>query len=223
VQTVATVPMVGSRIRLSMGTAMVLGKPAPFVSAFVTDVDEAIRAHSPSHGMSTIQRAWLAFCVTAVLVTNSICWARFERASLGSYALAARSWLCRHSKLPWDELLVARVRVSLRPYGLHSGRLVIDDTDNKRSKAAHTLAHLYKLHDKESRGYIWGQSLVCLVLVTPKISIPVGFVFYQPAPELSAWYKQDKALKKQGVPKKQRPSQPPANPLYPTKQALAWA
>jgi len=45
--------------------------------------------------------------------------------------------------------------------------------------------------------------------------------FYQPAPELSAWYKQEKALKKQGVPKKQRPSQPPANPLYPTKQALA--
>src|SRR6266699_959478 len=68
---------------------------------------------------------------------------------------------------------------------------------------------------------VWGQSLVFLVLVTPKISLPVGFVFYQPAPELSAWYKQDKALKKQGVPKKQRPSPPPANPLYPTKQALA--
>ena len=70
---------------------MVLGKPAPFVRAFVNTVDEAIRAHTPSHGMSTMQRAWLAFCVTAVLVTNSICWARFERASLGSYALAALS------------------------------------------------------------------------------------------------------------------------------------
>ena len=200
---------------------MVLGKPAPFVSAFVTAVDEAIRAQSPSHGMSTMQRAWLAFCITAVLVTNSICWARFERASLGSYSLAALSWMFRHSKIPWDELLVASVRVILRHYGLHSGSLVIDDTDNKRSKAAQTLAHLYKLRDKESGGYVWGQSLVFLVLVTPKISIPVGFAFYQPAPELSAWYKKDKALKKQGVPKKQRPSQPPANPLYPTKQALA--
>ena len=200
---------------------MVLGKPAPFVSAFVDAVDEAIRAHNPSHGMSTMQRAWLAFCVTAVLVTNSICWARFERASLGRYSLAALSWMFRHSKIPWDELLVASVRVILRHYGLHSGSLVIDDTDNKRSKSAQTLAHLYKLHDKESGGYVWGQSLVFLVLVTPKISIPVGFAFYQPAPELSAWYKKDKALKKQGVPKKQRPSQPPANPLYPTKQALA--
>jgi hypothetical protein len=204
-----------------MGIAMVLGTPAPFVSAFVDAIDEAIRAHSPHYGLSTMQRAWLAFCVTAVLVTNSICWARFERASLGRYSLAALSWMFRHSKLPWDELLVASVRVILRHYGLHSGSLVIDDTDNKRSKSAYTLAYLYKLHDKESGGYVWGQSLVFLVLVTPTISLPVGFAFYQPAPELSAWDKKDKALKKQGVPKKPRPSQPPANPLYPTKQALA--
>ena len=35
---------------------MVLGKPAPFVSAFVNAVDEAIRAHRPGHGMSTMQQ-----------------------------------------------------------------------------------------------------------------------------------------------------------------------
>ena len=34
---------------------MIIGKPAPFVSAFVDAVDEAIRAHSPSHGMSAMQ------------------------------------------------------------------------------------------------------------------------------------------------------------------------
>ena len=54
-----------------LGTLMIIGKPAPFVSAFVEAVDAAIRAHQPSHGMSAIQRTWLAFCVTAVLVTNS--------------------------------------------------------------------------------------------------------------------------------------------------------
>ena len=99
--------------------------------------------------------------------------------------------------------------------------MVIDDTDNKRSKSATTLAHLYKLRDKESGGYVWGQSLVFLVLVTPQITLPVGFVFYQPAPELSEWYKKEKALKKQGIPKQQRPPKPPVNPNYPTKQALA--
>src|SRR6266567_6653778 len=200
---------------------MVLGKPAPFVRAFVDAVDAAIRMHQPHHAMSVTQRTWLAFCITAVLVTNSICWARFARASLGTYALAALSWMFRHSKMPWEPLLVASVRVILRQYGITSGSLVIDDTDNQRSKSAKTLAYLYKLRDKESGGYIWGQSLVFLVLVTPKISIPVGFVFYQPAPELSAWYKKAKALKKQGVATPQRPPKPPANPASPTKQQLA--
>jgi hypothetical protein len=162
---------------------MLIGKPAPFMNAFIDAVDEAIRAHSPSHGLTAIQRAWLAFCVTAVLVTNSICWARFERASLGTYSLAALSWMFRHSKIPWDALLVASVRVILRHYGLTGGSLVIDDTDNQRSKSAKALAHLYKLRDKESGGYVWGQSLVFLVLVTPQITLPGGFAFYQPAPE----------------------------------------
>jgi hypothetical protein len=200
---------------------MILAKPAPFVSAFIDAVDDAIRQQNPNHGMSAIQRTWLAFCITAVLVTNSICWARFERASLGTYSLAALSWMFRHSKIPWDHLLVASVRVILRHHGLTSGSLVIDDTDNPRSKSAKALAHLYKLRDKESGGYVWGQSLVFLLLVTPKISIPVGFVFYQPDPELSAWYPKEKALKKQKVPKAQRPPKPAPNPDYPTKQQLA--
>ena len=200
---------------------MIIGKPAPFVRAFVEAVDDAIREHHPSHAMSATQRAWLAFCVTAVLVTNSICWARFERASLGTYSLAALSWMFRHSKIPWDTLLVASVRVILRHHDITSGHLVIDDTDNPRSKSAKALAHLYKLRDQERGGYLWGQSLVFLVLVTPKISIPVGFVFYQPAPALSAWYKKEKALKKQGVPKKQRPPKPVSNPQYPPKEQLA--
>jgi len=200
---------------------MIIGKPAPFVSAFVDAVDAAIRAHQPHHAMSVTQRTWLAFCITAVLVTNSICWARFERASLGTYAMAALSWMFRHSKIPWDQLLVASVRVILRHHGLTSGSLVIDDTDNPRSKSAKAIAYLYKLRDKESGGYLWGQSLVFLVLVTPKISMPVGVVFYQPAPAISAWYRTDKALKKQGVPPQQRPRTPAPNPYYPTKEQLA--
>src|SRR3989454_7510555 len=146
---------------------MLIGKPAPFVRTFVEAVDDAIRAHHPRHAMSATQRAWLAFCVTAVLITNSMCWARFERASLGTYALAALSWMFRPSKLPWDKLLVASVRVILRHHGITSGTLVIDDTDNPRSKSATTLAHLYKLREKESGGSLWGHSLVFLVLVTP--------------------------------------------------------
>ena len=106
-------------------------------------------------------------------------------------------------------------------HGITSGSLIVDDTDNPRSKAAKALAYLYKLRDKASGGYLWGQSLVFLVLVTPKISLPVGVVFYQPAPELSAWYKTAKALKKRGGPPTQRPRKPAPNPQYPTKEQLA--
>jgi hypothetical protein len=201
---------------------MLIGKPAPFGRAFVDALDEAIREQSPSHGLSAMQRTWLAFCVTAVLVTNSMCGARCERASLGTYALAAWSWMFRHSQMPWAELLVARGRVILRHYGIISGSLVIDDTDNKRSKSAKALAPLDKLRDKASGGELWGQRLVFLVLVTPQISIPVGVAFYQPAPEFRAWYKKDKALTKQGVAKPQRPPKPPAHPAYPPKQQLAF-
>ncbi|MGH8063823.1 MAG: IS701 family transposase [Candidatus Entotheonellia bacterium] len=207
--------------RLPMGTAMVIAQPAPCVSAVVDAVDQAIREQSPHHGMSAMPRAWLACCVTAVLVTNSIGWARVARASLGTYSLAALSWMFRHRKIPWDALLVASVHVILRDDGLTCGSLVIDDSDNKRSKSAKTLAHLDKLRDQESGGSVWGQSLVFLLVVTPDITLPVGFSFYQPAPELSAWYKQEKALKKPDVPTQQRPPTPPPHPYYPTQQALA--
>jgi hypothetical protein len=153
----------------------------------VDAVDAAIRMHQPHHAMSVTQRTWLAFGITAVLVTHSMCWARFARASLGTYALAARSWMVRHRTMPGEHLLVASVRGILRHHGITSGRLVVDDTDNPRSKAAKALASLDQLRDKARGGYRWGQSLVLLVLVTPNISLPVGVVFSQPAPERSAW------------------------------------
>jgi hypothetical protein len=131
---------------------MIIGTPAPCVRACVEAVDDAIREHHPSHAMSATQRAWLACCVTAVRVTHAMCWARVERASLGTYALAALSWMFRHSKMPWDNLLVARVRVILRHPDITSGHLVIDDTDHPRSKSARALAHLDTRRDQASGG-----------------------------------------------------------------------
>lgn len=60
-----------------------------------------------------------------------------------------------------------------------------------------------------------------LVLVPPKISLPVGVVFSQPAPEASAGDKTAKALKTQGVPTKQRPRKPAPHPPYPPQEHLA--
>ncbi|KJU81953.1 hypothetical protein MBAV_005857 [Candidatus Magnetobacterium bavaricum] len=49
--------------------------------------------------------------------------------------------------------------------------------------------------DKETGGYIIGQNIVFIVLVTPKITIPVGFEFYVPEPEMTKWYKEEKRLR----------------------------
>jgi hypothetical protein len=98
---------------------------------------------------------------------------------------------------------------------------VVDDRDKPRAKSAKKIAYLHHLRDKESGGCILGQSLVFLLLVTPKITIPLGFAFYMPAPALTAWSKQERPLKQQGIPRKRCPPKPPSNPHYPTKQELA--
>jgi hypothetical protein len=78
---------------------MVIGKPLLFVTAFVGAVNAAMEEHHPGRGLSALQRTWLAFCVTAILVTTSVCWARFERAGLGTYSLAACTACKQHSPM----------------------------------------------------------------------------------------------------------------------------
>jgi len=56
-----------------------------------------------------------------------------------------------------------------------------------------------------------------LYLVTAKVSLPVGFEFYQPDPVIAAWKKTDEALKKQGVKKAARPAKPVPDPAYPSQ------
>jgi hypothetical protein len=121
---------------------MILATPAPFVNACIDAVAEAIRQDHPHRAMSAMPRTWLAFCLTATLVPPSICGARCERASLGTYSMAALSWMFRPRKIPWDQLLGASVRVILRHQGITSGSLVLDATDNPRSQAANKLAYL---------------------------------------------------------------------------------
>lgn len=214
----------GSAVRLhqTWSLPVLISQPLPFVKAFVEAIDEAIRVHHPfSPGLSMVQRSWLGLCLMGILVTNSVCWARCERASLGRYSLAALSWMFRHAKLPWALLLQKSVQVVLSQHGITGGSLVVDDADKERSKNTHRLAYVHKLKDKTSGGFLMGQTLVFLLLVTERITVPVGFAFYVPDPMLSAWRQQDKALRKQGVPKRQRPAKPPCNEAYPTKQVLA--
>jgi len=200
---------------------MLFGDPLPFVNSYIEILNHTIKEHKPDFGLSVIQRAWLAFCIMGILVTNSVCWAKFNRSSTGGYSSAALSWMLRKSKIFWDFLLRMSTEAILRRYKISKACIVVDDTHKKRSKKTAKIAWVHKLKDRASGGFIMGQSIIFLVLITPRFNIPVGFAFYMPDPDLSAWYKQNANLKEQRVPKRERPPKPANNPNYPTKQDIA--
>lgn len=199
---------------------MIFSKPLPFISEFVNELAQGIQEFNPNRKLSKIQRWWLSFCLTGILLSGTVCWAAFERIGLGGYKQAALSWMFRHSKLPWSLLLHVSIMIILRYYGITEGVAAGDDTEKKRAKLTKRIDKAHKLFDKKTGGYINGQELVVLYLITDKISLPAGFEFYQPDPVLVKWQKNDDALKKRGVRKSERPSKPERNPKYPAKAAL---
>ena len=200
---------------------MLLAEPLPFIEEYLRILNSAIETYCPGKKLSQIQQYWLSFCIMAIIVTNSVCWSRFEKANMGRYSTSALSWMFRKSRIPWYLLLQMSVTVILKKYGITEGCLGVDETDKKRSKSTKKIFRTHKVFDKSSGGYFNGQSIVFLLLITKKITIPVGFSFYKPDPVLSAWRKEDKKFKKKGIGKKNRPAEPARNPNYPTKSQIA--
>lgn len=211
-------PFWPERTTLGHSLHVFLSQAPPFVTSFIEELNRAVEAHKPGHGLSSTQRGWISFCIMGVLVTNSVCWARFERAGLGRYSMAALCWVFHHAKISWDFLLLSSVRVILARYGITEGCLLIDDTDKKRSKSTRKIAYVHKLKDKASGGFVMGQQIVFLVLATAKITFPVGFAFYMPDPALSQWNRRRKQLKKAGI--KIAAPKPRPNANYPSKQQI---
>lgn len=201
---------------------MVFIEPLIFVQSFVGMINDAVRKHTgQSVGLTSRQLRWLSYCLMGILLTNSVCWTRFERIGLGGYTVSALSWMFWKAKLiSFDLLFHMSVRVVLGVYGITGGVLILDDSEKKRSKKTKRIAGVHKIKDKASGGFIMGQSIVLLLLVTGTITLPVGVAFYQPDPVRSKWVKDDKEAKKKGIPKKDRPVEPPRNPSYPTKLEL---
>jgi hypothetical protein len=192
----------------------------PFIREFMNLLSVSLSTHHPLSRLTKIQKLWLSFCLTGILLTNTVCWARFERASFGSWLMASLSWMFRQSRIDWDNLLKESIRVILEKYNIKSGTLELDDTDRERSKNAKQLFKLGKQKDKKSGGYFNGQSITFLLLVTDKVSIPVGFEFYKMDPEWKAWKKEDDRLKKLGVNKRYRKIEPIRDAAYPTKNKI---
>lgn len=155
----------------------------PFVQTFLDDLDRQMRENT-AYGLSQKQKYFLGTCLMGISLTNSVCWKRFERATLGAYSVAALSWMFRRAPIPWHLLLAFGLRCILQRYQLNEGVLVVDDTDRQRAKVTTEIAYTYKVFDKKTGGYFNGQSIVFLLLVTKKLTLPVGFAFYRPEPSV---------------------------------------
>jgi len=200
---------------------MLMSEPAQFIKTFVTELDGALGKLKANAKLTETQKFWLGLCLTGILLTNTVCWAKFQRACLGAYQVAALSWMFRDAKIAWDYLLLASVAMVLEQHGITEGVLVLDESDRARSKRTKRLYKVHKQKHKLSGGYVNGQTVVLLLLVTGSVTFAVGFAFYMPDPVLTAWSKEDKRLKKERVAKKDRPAMPERNPLYPTKTQIA--
>jgi len=146
------------------------------------------------------------------------CWAGFERIGLGNYRLGALSWMFRKAKMPWEKLFQASVGRVLEQHGIRDGVAVADDSDHRRAKRTKRIHAAHKIFDKKTGGYFNGQTVVFLLLVSGRVTLPVGFRFYRPDPAMVAWRKEDGRLKKAKVRKAERPACPERNPAYPGKE-----
>ena len=194
---------------------------APFIQDYITSLNEILKSHSQGQELSRLQSMWLQFVILGMLVTNSLCWSKFERFGLQEYGKSALCWMFRKASIFWEYLLQASVIHVLSSYNVKVGTLVIDDSDRERSKNVTQIGMVHKIKDKKTGGYFLGQNIVFLLLVSEEITIPVGFRFYEPDPKLTAWRKEEARLVKKKVEKKHRPSKPEKNPDYPTKIELA--
>ncbi len=194
---------------------MFIDEPLDFVKKYIESIDFELNKYDPSLKLTGIQKKWISFCIMCIFITRTVCWAKFERACLGKYSLASISWMFRKSKIKWEKLLIASTMLIIKRFDLTHGSLVIDETDKKRSKVVKHIYKAHKIKDKSSGGYIMGQTLVFLILVSPKITIPIGFDFYMPDPKMKEWQQNDEKLRKRGIPKKDRPKKPEADKNYP--------
>jgi len=196
-------------------------RPLPVITLFIDALSRSLQEISPSARLTSRQKIGLSFIIAGILVTETLNWALFERRSLKQVKVSRLRWLFCSAKISWEHLLEASIKNILQEYGISEGVLSIDDTDKQRSKKTVKIPDAHKVKNKATGGYFNGQEMLFMILITDCVTFPVGFRFYTPDPELSQWRKKNKALKKEGIPSKQRPKRPaPNHERYPSKQAL---
>ena len=196
----------------------------PLVTLFLDQLSESLTSISPDARLTRSQKTGLCIILVGLIVTESLNWAAFSRRSLNQAKPSRLRWIFYYSKISWQTLLQASIKNIIKHYGITHGTIAFDDSDKKRSKKTRCIDGAHKVKDKATGGYFNGQERVFMILITDLVTFPIGFQFYVPDPALSAWRKENKRLKGQGVAKRDRPEQPTPDDInYPKKQGIALA
>ncbi len=193
-----------------------LNKPLSDVEDFIKQITLSSEV---TLKLSRLQFRFIAFCMSSMIILNSLCWEKMHRLSFGIFKSKALSFMLHHSLIPWEELWTNSILFLVKISGL-KGTLVVDDTDRLRAKETSELYGVSKVKDKKTSGYSMAQNIVFLVFVTKYLTIPVGFSFFRPDPNWKKWKEEDEKLRKNGVKKSERPKKPPRDPNYPSRIAI---
>ncbi|MFT6843162.1 MAG: hypothetical protein ACJASR_001936 [Psychroserpens sp.] len=101
--------------------------------------------------LSKSQVCWLGFVLSAIIVSNTICWAVFESISNKKHKSTKLMGMFRRAKLPWDKLMIASIHLILKRYKLRDGVLLLDDSDKDRSKNVTKIHAAYKVNNKKKK------------------------------------------------------------------------
>ena len=202
-----------------MGSIMICENGLPFINDYVDNLNKILKSNNCE--LTKTQSLWMKFILLGILVTNTVCWNKIERFSIGAYKHTAISWMFINAKLAWNKLLRSSVLHLIEVYKITSGVLAIDDTGKNRSKNTTTIATVHKVKDKKTAGYVNAQELVYLLLIANGVSLPVGFRLYEPDPMLKKVKQQRTLLKAKKVAKQYWPVIPMRSKDYPTKPELA--
>lgn len=179
-----------------------------FIAIYIQGLNDQLKKLNTGADLSKRQMLWFGFVLSAIIVSNSICWEIFGRMSNKRQKAAKLLGMFRRAKISWDKLTIASIHLICDRYNLTEGVLLLDDSDKTRSKNCKKIHAAHKVKDKATGGYSIAQNIMFLALATDKITIPLGFTFYEPDLEWSRWRNEDRKLKKKGVPKSERPKEP---------------
>ena len=118
---------------------MFFSKPLSLCTMFIENLSVSLQTIG-GNKLSRTQKLWFSICLTGILVTNSVCWKKFERSGFGKFTSNALSKMFRKNKISWDMILMASSLNIFKQYEITNGTLALDGTDNKRSKNTQKIA-----------------------------------------------------------------------------------